>query len=74
MDEAIVGTYTIWKKCWNCRHNNCLSIPIGKTVDDFLDNNPCKYCGCHIRLKETLVEQFDKNTQSTRTKSENQDG
>lgn len=37
--------------CWNCGKLNQLLIPMGETVDDFLDRTKCTKCGCHCRLK-----------------------
>ena len=38
-------------KCWNCGVQEQLKIPVGTTVEDYLDKNKCPYCGCHMRLR-----------------------
>lgn len=41
--------------CWNCEYDNLFEILLGVEVDDYLDDNACKNCGCHCRLKKKFV-------------------
>ena len=37
--------------CWNCGWLNQFRIPLGVTVDKYLDENKCSKCDCHCRMK-----------------------
>lgn len=54
------NTYQIRRTCWNCGTDITLAIPKGILVDDFLDENMCFNCGCHVQLRDTKTKRGKK--------------
>ena len=45
------GTYKANVKCENCKRTAKVYIEKGTSVDEFIKNNICKYCGCKQLIK-----------------------
>jgi hypothetical protein len=41
-------TYQYITSCSNCHSSRMFDIPLGTTVDDFMREQVCIHCGCHI--------------------------
>lgn len=48
-----MNRYEISTFCRNCWRRCSVAIPVGTTVEEFLEQEPCRTCGCCCLVHET---------------------
>ena len=50
IENFIKGTYSIKRKCKNCKKDTIIQIPRGRSINDWLGTNlaRCNFCRCVI--------------------------